>query len=279
MIIMRIHQGLGNQLFQYACGRSLSLDRGVPLYLEESFFYHPNASRQFYLNNFPITGKRHPPIARQHGNKIGYSVMIPADAVRYTQRRSGFQSDIYDLPKQTILLNGFFQSEKYFEHNADIIRKDLSFSNLQHDETSHKVQAMICRENAVSLHIRRTDYVGNKRYDILSMQYYERAKEHIYGAVDNPTFFIFSDDVEFCQQHMTTPDSIIVPCSKNPVADLFLMSQCQHHIIANSSFSWWGAWLCANPDKIVIAPSQWFHPDNEPLIDDIVPARWVRVDI
>ena len=135
--------------------------------------------------------------------------------------------------------------------------------------------------NAVSVHVRRGDYVNNKNanafHGVCSPEYYRKAIELIAKRVDSPKYFVFSDDIEWVKEHIEIPNAVFV--SQKDIADheeLVLMSKCKHAIIANSSFSWWGAWLNANPNKLVIAPKQWVS-DSRVNTVDAIPAEWVRI--
>jgi hypothetical protein len=144
------------------------------------------------------------------------------------------------------------------------------------------IAEQIGRVNAVSLHVRRGDYVKNPKttatHGLCSLDYYHTAIRYIYETVEQPYFFIFSDDMAWVKEHL----KIDAPCQyvdhnqgKESFNDMHLMSLCKHHIIANSSFSWWGAWLNSSPEKIVIAPNKWFANQNN--IKDLLPNDWVTL--
>ncbi len=179
-------------------------------------------------------------------------------------------------------LQGYWQSEKYFKDIEKIIRDDFTFSEEPDYQNKQMADTIKCCE-AVSLHVRRGDYVSNpvttEYHGICSEDYYRRAVREVERYCKNPQFFVFSDDPSWAKENLETgyPTTIIdFNGSEKDYEDLRLMSLCQHHIIANSSFSWWGAWLSWNPQKIVIAPKKWF---NRPEINtqDLIPESWIRI--
>jgi hypothetical protein len=176
-------------------------------------------------------------------------------------------------------LRGYWQSEKYFHEAAVVIRTDFTFKNPLIKENAELAE-QICRVNAVSLHVRRGDYVKNPKtaatHGVCSPDYYQAAIRHIATQVVQPFFFIFSDDIRWVKSHL----EMNFPCryvdhnqGAQSYNDMHLMSLCRHHIIANSSFSWWGAWLGGHKNKIVVAPQRWFVNNNN--VRDLFPNGWV----
>ena len=185
-------------------------------------------------------------------------------------------------------LAGYFQSEKYFSHCEDEIRKVFTL----HPQITQKIISRfgtLLRSKTCSMHVRRTDYLENSNFlDLTSTSYYEEAFRKFAG---DTTFIVFSDDIAWCKRRFQDKRFIFIE-GMNEIYDLFVMSHCQSHIIANSSFSWWGAWLNANPDKIVIAPARWFAgefanraisfcpgPPHTGFHDtkDLLPESWLRI--
>ncbi len=188
-----------------------------------------------------------------------------------------FQSAVLQSP-QDAYLDGFWQSELYFKDQEKTIRTAFEFSDKI--QQTHKVLASQMQSTlSVSLHVRRGDYVSNalanKFHGLCSPNYYQNAVKHLMslGAIQ---LFIYSDDLDWCRQHSKFDVPIHYVNTNDAFADMYLMTQCKHNIIANSSFSWWGAWLNANSDKIVIAPQNWF---SDPSIDtsDVIPATWQKM--
>lgn len=251
MIIGKLSGGLGNQMFQYAAGRSMSLRDNTPLLLDIRW-YRGRTSRTYLLGDFNVKAE----IARN--------------------------SDIFKVKlfSRRNYLSGDFQSEKYFKNIESTLRKEFKLKN-EIGIGSKQVLAEIVADNAVSIHLRGGDYVKGpkaKFHGTCSPEYYQKAVEKIRKEVDLPHFYIFTDDIEWAKNHISLPDPYtFVSKAGRPAQDeLMLMVACKHNVIANSSFSWWGAWLNENPTKIVIAPKKWF---NDPTMDsgDIVPESWIQI--
>lgn len=181
-----------------------------------------------------------------------------------------------------IYLDGRWQSEKYFSDIEEIIRREFSIETPQQGKDKEMAN-LIASCEAVSLHIRRGDYVTNpgisKMLGICELDYYYRCVDHILQVVKKPHFFIFSDSMKWVRENLKLPGSAIFidhNGARKNYEDLRLMSQCKHHIIANSSFSWWGAWLGRNDKKIIIAPKKWF---NDPGFEtkDLIPRSWMKM--
>lgn len=292
MLISNIIGGLGNQMFQYATARALSLDLGVKLTLDVSDYDGYQLHQGFELQR---VFKCHAELANDNDldKMLGWQ---KSKLARRALRRYPFnllRSKNFVLEpsfqywpgiekvKDNSYLMGYWQSEKYFADHAKQIRKDFSFKP-EPSGRNAEVAAHIGRVNAVSLHIRRGDYVNNARtqatHGLCSMDYYNRAAAQISNQVERPEFFIFSDDMAWVRTNFQADITChYVDHNKNQDSfnDMRLMSLCKHHIIANSSFSWWGAWLNPDPQKIVIAPKKWFA--NGQNSSDLIPDSWIRL--
>jgi hypothetical protein len=191
--------------------------------------------------------------------------------------------------KGQLYLDGYWQSERYFVAAAEAIRRDFSFKTPPTAE-NQKLLDRIKATQAVSLHVRRGDFAHNQNtnaiHGVCSPAYYAQAVETIAKSVRNPLFFVFSDEIDWVKEAgFVTHPAVFVSHNQaaNSWEDLRLMSQCRHHIIANSTFSWWGAWLNPDPAKIVIAPRHWFNPESAWYqqhnvgANDIVPQTWLRI--
>lgn len=292
MIITNLIGGLGNQMFQYAVGRALSLEYGVPLRVDVSGFAGYGLHQGFELQRIfnctiEIAGDADVSgiLRWQFSTAIRRVVSRPSMAAF---RRKGFVVEphfhywhgIKEVPCDCYL-TGYWQSEKYFSKVAEQIREDFSF-RLPLENQNVELAAQINQVNAVSLHVRRGDYVNNPQtkvtYEHCSLDYYRAAIRHIAERVQNPNFFVFSDDIAWVKDNL----KIDFPCiyvdhnqGAESYNDMRLMSMCQHHIIANSTFSWWGAWLNPSVDKVVVAPKMWFA--NETKTQDLIPQCWVRL--
>lgn len=290
-IIIQISGGLGNQMFQYALGRSLSLRHRVPLTLDISWFSSPMTGctkREFMLGVFP---------------HISFSSTV-----------SYYNS--YDLPKWKILcqqlmsyiipsmptvnqpyfaywpqierisppvrLIGYWQSEKFFSSHAEQIRQDFAFPSLPAGPATYLAQKIKDTPNSVSLHIRRGDYIHNPEiqsvHGNISFEYYEQALSYIKNRYGVTNIFIFSDDPSWvkknfnCCGHKKNIVNLSLP--EYPYHEMHLMALCKHHIIANSTFSWWGAWL-GKQNGLTIAPSKWFSQKDMEEYQDIYCTNWV----
>ena len=273
MIITNIKGGLGNQMFQYACGRTLALKNQDKLFLVRHE-HTKDILRPFSLANFNITAgtmsAKDVPIFKKLLSKV-------------TQKLSGNYHVGFDPTiltyKGNVYLDGYFQSEKYFHDIADTIRNDFTLrtpfiGNLA--EISERIQH---DEHAVSIHIRRGDYTNHLDFGgIATKEYYEQATARMRELHPHARFYIFSDDIAWCQKKLPFgSDAVFVSNAKHAdYEELILMSQCKHHINANASFSWWGAWLGSNMQKIVIAPKRWSNL-HENWYRDIVPVSWIRM--
>lgn len=292
MVISNIIGGLGNQMFQYAAGRALSLARGQPLQLDITGFATYGLHHGFELQrvfNCPVEiaseQEVHAILGWQFSPRIRRVVAHPGMA---TFRRKGFivephfhyWPEISKVPRDCYLV-GYWQSEKYFREVASVIRADFTFKTPLASRNA-ELAAQIGQANAVSLHVRRCDYAKNPQtnamHGLCPQDYYRAAIQYVSDQVSTPYFFIFSDDIAWVKDNL----EMDFPCQHidhnhgaESYNDMRLMSMCRHHIIANSSFSWWGAWLNQNPDKIVVAPKKWFASDEN--INDLFQAGWVTL--
>ncbi|WP_036303332.1 alpha-1,2-fucosyltransferase [Methylotenera sp. L2L1] len=289
MVISNIIGGLGNQMFQYAAGRALSIKCGSNLQLDISGFANYELHQGFELQrifncNTEIASKSNV------RNVLGWQSL---SFVRRIILRSNMQklrckpfvvephfyywSGIRNLTEDCYLY-GYWQSENYFVDVAARIREDFTFK-LPMQNNNAELAVHINNVNAVSLHVRRGDYVNNTTtYALCSSDYYKAAIEYIAGRVEQPHFYIFSDDIAWVKNNLKIDfPHHYVDCNHGSESynDMRLMSLCKHNIIANSSFSWWGAWLNSSSKKIVVAPKYWFA--NETNIQDLMPEGWVRL--
>jgi len=290
MIISQIIGGIGNQMFQYAAGRALALEHGQSFLQDVSGFAEYELHQGFELQRvFDIPAQ----IATetQVRDLLGWQSLpfIQRIVVRPGMeafRRRGFVVEphfhywpgIKSVP-QDCYLRGYWQSERYFSKAAPVIRVDFTFKAALSGQNA-ELAAQIGQVNAVSLHVRRGDYVKNPKttamHGLCPLEYYRTAVRYITERVEQPCFFIFSDDIPWVREHLT----MNFPCrfvehnqGAESYNDMHLMSLCRHSIIANSSFSWWGAWLNRHEDKIVMVPQKWFANDNN--VKDLFPLGWI----
>ena len=288
MIITKLIGGLGNQMFQYAAGRQFAHKLGVELKLDISGFDHYNL-RKYELSIFNIREKfaTHEEIAELTNPKKSMFERFnswlfhkPYESLP-THIIEKFNSTIINL-SDGVYLDGYWQSEKYFVDIEKIIRNEFVAIYPQEGlnlELANQIKSC----NSISLHIRRGDYVSNpktnKIHGTCDVDYYMRCIQHITKTVKSPHFFVFSDDIEWARLSLKLPYPIIFIDNNGPeknYEDLRLMSLCKHNIIANSSFSWWGAWLNPNLEKIIIAPKKWFR-DTSINTSDLIPENWTQI--
>jgi len=285
MIIIKLNGGLGNQLFQYSLGRKLSIKNNDVFKLDLSDFTKDNP-RSYGLGKFNIIENF---ASDKDINKIKKSgVWKLVDKLKPYCKRSVIKYKGYDFDPNILklsgnfYLDGYWQSEKYFQDIKNIIRKEVTLKNPIENKYADLI-SQIKNTNSVSIHIRRGDYITNKKfskvYNLLDEKYYQKAVKFIAEKINDPFFFIFSDDINWVKQNLNIPYPKIFVSGENEIKnyeELILMSLCKHNIIANSSFSWWGAWLNQNPSKIVISPDKWF---NDKISDakDLIPPEWIRI--
>lgn len=191
-----------------------------------------------------------------------------------------FYDYIVHTEYKNTLFRGTWQSEKYFHSSAVDVRDAFSFNKeLLNDKTKSFLNDIVKMGITISIHIRRSDYLSSKYIsgfgNICTLDYYSKAIRYIDNLVSKPTYIVFSDDILWCKNNIDLRNAFFVDWNhgKESWQDMFLMSNCTHNIIANSSFSWWGAWLNSNNDKIVIAPKIWWNG----IDDDVVPENWIRL--
>ncbi len=285
MIISKINGGLGNQMFQYAAGKALAQVKNTFLKLDVSQFDREKL-RSFDLLAFDTnimfaTRSEIDNLLPSHNFEKALQYFSPYNKRTYYREKSfSFNNTFLKLGKN-VYLKGYFQSEKYFSSEKDIIRNEFIFKpNLISHLSSLVYQ--LKNFNSISIHVRRGDFSKDPEiaeyHGTLEKDYYNKAIDLLRSKLSDPVFYFFSDDINWVKENLTYPNSVFVSdnITKNHFEDMYLMSQCRHNIIANSSFSWWGAWLNSNPDKIVIAPEKWFNEGPKDT-QDIVPEEWIKI--
>jgi hypothetical protein len=294
MKIVKIYGGLGNQMFQYAFSRSLAARTADEVYLDSSSLRDDSVHNGYELGRvFGIGLSEAPP-----GSVARLSVPPTSLARRfrrkYLTKRShcidkkfGYQPELFDL-KGDRYFEGYWQSEKYFEGIEAQIRRDFAFKNSL-DVRNLALLRDLPRPIA-SIHVRRGDYLKYDNLNICGPEYYEKALACLISRQAISSFVVFSDDIEYCRTtlRLGKASAAFVDWNAGEASwqDMAMMSLCDHHIIANSSFSWWGAWLDCNPDKTVVAPAVWNRRQVADVdryyrftFDDVVPASWIRAEI
>lgn len=275
MIEAALNGRLGNWLFQYAAARSLALDRGTRVVLDVSRYTswrHPFAGHvvrplRFFRLDATFTRSR---VAMSEFAEQGW----------------GYDSEFHALASDT-RLRGYFQSPRYWRGHEAQIKADLAPARLPRDAAFERLLADIDRGASIALHVRRGDYLTTERelHQVCGDEYYERAIRFVRERVSGARLYVFSDDPAWCRARFATrdPSATIVDLAASraePGLDLHLMSRCKHHIISNSTYSWWGAWLAAAPGQIVCTPSRWFNDKamSAAAMRDTVPEAWHRID-
>lgn len=287
MIILRMKGGLGNQMFQYAMGRSLSLRTGQPLCLDLRHYgrarEHGYAMGQYDLAATVLEGADLPVLPRKNPVAYAFSKITGRFPPLLREKSLGFDPDIASHTGPA-WLEGYFQSERYFSDHAETIRAELTPASPPDPENALWLAEIEQERNSVSLHVRRGDYVRNLKFAAhhgsCTPEYYARALEHVTERMGTtPVIYVFSDEPDWVVENMPLPGEVKV-IRHNDAArnyeDIRLMSACRHHIIANSSFSWWGAWMNPRADKIVAAPDTWFA-EPASVNPDIWAQGWTRI--
>jgi Glycosyl transferase family 11 len=266
-MIVLLQGGLGNQMFQYAFGRSVSRARNEELLFEKRGDMRDGIARFNYSLDVFKTGVTF----TTSGNTSS----------QYKERIFAYDKEVYTAPNGTHF-TGYWQTEKYY-FEPEIIRAELSLRNVVSDQAQRIADEISAKPNSVFIHVRRTDYLspdvgpwmGN-----LTIDYYKKSMAYVRERISDAAFFVFSDDPEWCRQKF---EGCRILDQGQDHEDLFLMSQCKHAVIANSSFGWWGAWLGDFPGKTVIAPYRWFAAPSiinikwDATQSDIIPNRWIKI--
>lgn len=294
MIVVRLQGGLGNQMFQYALYKSFKT-KNRKTKLDISSFLYTDAHNGYELDkifNLDIEYANQDELLEYTGvkNKDFRSVLLNhfyrsiqtkkflkpiyyKDTTKiFFEKEHSYKPEIFQ--HKNIYLDGWWQNEMYFKDLSALIKKDFTFKLEENNGISLENLNLlneITNSNSVSIHVRRGDYLNNTSLgQICDLKYYNKAIEIIKNKIDNPSFFIFSDDIEFCKKNIKLDKVQFIGhnLKKDSYVDMFLMSKCKHNIIANSSFSWWGSYLNGNREKLVIMPKRWYH-DKESEINNI----------
>ena len=289
-MIIRITGGIGNQMFQYALKLKLDSILNQNCESDTHFYQKSSVHNGFELNKvFGIQAAIYDgpvrsladqfPILYKMCFRLGIRSLKTAH--RLTEIRTCFRPDVLTLHEKSTYIDGYWQSEEYFQDIEDKVRRSFQFSAFIEQENL-QLEQIIKERQSVSLHVRRGDYIGVSRFVSLGKtDYYQKAVEYIKSNVENPLFVVLSDDISWCRENLDLPaDSIFVTWNIDDKSyrDMQIMSVCKHNIIANSSFSWWGAWLNSNPKKIVVAPNRFFNGNVEDG-SHIVPKNWKTIEI
>jgi len=291
MIISKLKGGLGNQLFQYATGFSLAKKLDAPFKIDVSGYEKSISAREtarnLDINDFSISANV---ASDDEILEIKYPKGIISRIGRVIEKKllKNYYVDWHPqvlLKTGNVYLDGYFQSDKYFQSEVGAIFEQFSLRQQWLDPIQEIVELINQCNRSVSLHIRRGDYAGDSRVSrlflVCNAQYYQRAISYFLERIPDCNFYIFSDDVQWVEHNLLLPSRATFISSENgdtnrlrPSQELVLMSKCKHHILSNSSFSWWGAYLNQSKEKIVLAPDIW----NNGYVDqpNIAPEAWIR---
>jgi hypothetical protein len=293
MIIADLSGGLGNQMFQYACARSLSIDLSLPLKV-----IYGSSITQTVHNGYELKRVFGIDLDFASKNDINksFGCLLSNNFFRKVLSKKPFnafltkkfiveQSFQYSPIKHCDMafIQGYWQSEKYFENNKLTILSDFCFQDSD-DPFNYIMEKEIKSTNSVSVHIRRGDYLTNLKAKSIhghcSLNYYLDAIAFLQSKIGDFRMFIFSDDPDWASDNLGSRFSNVTIVRHNSgeksYNDMKLMSLCDHHIIANSTFSWWGAWLNPSSEKIVVAPKNWFVTDKISS-EDLIPSSWILI--
>lgn len=292
MTIIKLNGGLGNQMFQYATARAIC-DR-APVLLDLFFFTKYKSQDDYTPRSFELgvfENLQAKPLS-SFFEKVLYSEEKFFKVLKffiYSRMQKIVQRDMEYMGslrrnKGHVYLNGYFQSERYFSKIRNQLLQEFCFPVLDTENLSRQyfIQSV---STSVSIHVRRGDYLkphNNKVHGILPLRYYTKAISNIEQQVENPYYFIFSDDPNWCEKNFNFLSGKFTIITNNDSStawkDMCLMTKCNHHIIANSSFSWWGAWLSTFDKKIVVAPQKWYAGEERNKYSEyIIPQSWIRL--
>jgi len=287
-IIIRLSGGLGNQLFQYATGRYIATKNNAELMVDDTMlnvhrygvtkrayeldFYHIRARKLSTEEKIILQLRVRRPFRYLYDVRI-----IKSSFIYYRESHFEFDPKLHQLTGN-LIIEGYWQSERYFNKIAEDIRRDLQ-PVTPPQVTIQGLLDQVMGTNSVSIHVRRGDFIHNPRaassHVVCDLLYYQRAVAFIAERVTNPVFFVFTDDPDWVSKYFDINFPMVLvsrPRSIPAYEDLRLMSHCANNIMANSSFSWWGSWLNPNPEKIVVAPVRWFQEEKN--MQDLIPHTW-----
>jgi len=291
-VIVRVIGGIGNQLFSYAAARRLAIINDAELVIDSvSGFERDRYGRVYQLDHFYIPCRKATPRERlQPLSRVRRGLKKKINSRRPFESRTYIQQEYIDYDARLlnvkvrggVYIEGYWQSERYFKDIEDIIRRDLRIIPPL-DQANISIAEKIRSQPSVSVHVRFFDASYGVKSDNAPLDYYARAIKKMEDGNTGLHYFIFSDQTRLIKRHIPLPESrfTIVGHNKGEAsayADLWLMSQCDNFIIANSTFSWWAAWLSEHPHKVVIAPG--FEKRNGKMwwgFDGLLPDEWIRL--
>lgn len=291
-VVVLIKGGLGNQLFCYAAARRLAVINGAELVVDDVSGFNSDHQyrREYGLDHFHIAGRKATPSERLQplGRYRRYLAKRMSNRRAFGQRRylaqekQDFDARLLDFNvEKTVYLDGYWQSEKYFKDIQDIIRKDLTITPPS-DAINRRISEEINQNVGIALHMRWFNSPEGVGGDNIEKEYYSRAIEYMESELSSPHYFLFSDNIAAARKKIVLPEDRLTLVAHNSgdraaVSDLWLMTQCRHFITANSTFSWWGAWLGGRQDKIVVTPALKKDGIGSWGFEGLVPEGWTQL--
>jgi hypothetical protein len=287
VIVINIFGGLGNQMFQFAFALDFILKGEIVKFnICSANNYNNHDGYQlknvFEKINVPIADKRDffyfmEKIGDVTTGEWAYQMKAGKYFIDEGNEFEFLYNSNFCLAHNTFFM-GHWQNENYFKHNDNKLKHFFKFNSLSNaDAIIKKTQELILSCNSVSIHVRRGDYLKSSTHETLSITYYQKAIRIINNNVTYPFFFIFSDDIAWARFYFKNTNMFFVNINQKNKSyiDMQLMSFCKHNIIANSTFSWWSAWLNENNEKIVIVPNNWFKTGKKP--DGLLLKNWIKI--
>jgi hypothetical protein len=279
MIRVILQGRTGNNLFQYAAGRALSKATGHDLVLDGAWMNAWHAGHFKHLCKLPLRARyeRKNTLTKRLGRKLLGAGPALWHQEALVNEFAGDSLPLLQAGADGRILVGYFQSARHLSGIEPELRSEIDLASVHLPPESLRFKQTLMAKACVSIHVRRGDYLNISSTTCIGSDYHERAIEWFRQRHENLRFCVFSDDIPWCRQHFTDPEFLfcdLPAATRDPLHDLKLMAFCNDHIIVNSSYSWWGAWLNAAPDKVVIAPSQWMEglPSQ-----GIIPPEWITL--
>ena len=268
-----------NNLFQYALGRALAERHGVPLVMDASWFNARGWASVSCLRRLPLQARivRRLPLAARALRKVcdkHYWEFRGVPILREPAGNQVFEPRFLEAPRSSVLM-GYFQTPLYFQGMEDALRAELRMDHLPWSVATRRMEQRLAGGNSVAVHVRRDDYVRNPDLHVCGADYYRRAMDQLRSRHSALRFHFFSDDPAWCHENFSADDCEICElpgAAEDPLHDLFLMSRARHHIIANSSYSWWAAWLAKHETQTVLMPAIWFRGIVSPVEEKRLPG-------
>lgn len=255
----------GNHLFQYALGRALARKHGVPLVLDGSWFNAEGWTEVSHFLRLPLQAKVVRPFSlgsralrnltgKHHWEYLGLPIL------KESVDDQSFNPRFLNAPADCMLF-GYFQTQRYFENMVDELRDEFRQLFREHVPLDDTKERLLNESGSVAIHVRRKDYLRHAEFQVIDSTYYQRHMDQMRATLPKARFFVFSDDPEWCRHEFRSADTEVIDSGKageNPLYDLHLMSLASHHIIANSTYSWWAAWIGKKADQQIFMPDRWY---------------------